>query len=430
MKSAKAPRAAKWSRLDNAAKIFPSTSSRRDPKVFRFSCELNDPIELEALQRALELTVELFPHFRSVVRRGLFWYYLEQSTIEPIATVEADPPCSPIYSSVKKELLFAVTCYRRRISLEVYHALTDGTGALQFLRVLVSNYLPIRYPDAFGADPPSLNYDASITERGDDSFRKYYAPEKKGKRVQPPKAYRLTGTRLPGCAIRVIEGVMPAGLTKEKARGMGTSLTAFIAAAMICAIHAEAPLRDRKKPVVISIPVNLRNYFESESARNFFGLFTVSHTFDDGDAGDTATLAKAAASVSTAFLRELDADRLARRMNELAALEHNAFARIVPLFLKDIILRVYNALHARGETTSISNLGRIDMPEGFAPYISRFDVFISANRPQLCVCSYHDSLVLTMTSPFESTDVQKRFFRIFSSMGIPVTIYSNQPEEE
>ena len=31
---------AKWSRLENAAKIFPSTTSREDTKVFRFDVDL------------------------------------------------------------------------------------------------------------------------------------------------------------------------------------------------------------------------------------------------------------------------------------------------------------------------------------------------------------------------------------------------------
>lgn len=43
----------KWSRLDNAAKIFPSTSSKQDPKVFRFACELCEPVDPEVLRRAL-----------------------------------------------------------------------------------------------------------------------------------------------------------------------------------------------------------------------------------------------------------------------------------------------------------------------------------------------------------------------------------------
>ena len=60
-----------WWTLDNAAKIFPSSSSSHDSKVFRFVCELRDPVEPEILQTALNKTMVRFPMYRSVLKRGL-----------------------------------------------------------------------------------------------------------------------------------------------------------------------------------------------------------------------------------------------------------------------------------------------------------------------------------------------------------------------
>ena len=94
-----------WSRLDNAAKIFPPTSSRSDPKVFRFSCELYEQVEPEALQAALDLTLESFPHLRSVLRRGLFWYYLDSSSLQAQVEEEHLPPCAPLYDPARRGLL-------------------------------------------------------------------------------------------------------------------------------------------------------------------------------------------------------------------------------------------------------------------------------------------------------------------------------------
>ena len=194
----------KWSRLDNAAKIFPSTSSKQDPKVFRFACELCEPVDPEVLRRALGRTLEKFPPFRSVLRRGLFWYFLEQSDLVPEVSEESSPPCSPLYNPRRRGLLFAVTYYRCRINLEVYHALTDGSGALQFLRALVYDYLLLRHPDAFTHSPSALDFDASRSEREDDSFRKHYVPERKGRGEKTPRAYHMKGALLPGGRIRVV----------------------------------------------------------------------------------------------------------------------------------------------------------------------------------------------------------------------------------
>ena len=78
MKPHKEKKDRQWSRLDNAAKIFPSTSGKRDTKVFRFACELVRPVEEAILQQALDRTLEEFPGFLCVLKHGLFWYYLEE----------------------------------------------------------------------------------------------------------------------------------------------------------------------------------------------------------------------------------------------------------------------------------------------------------------------------------------------------------------
>jgi hypothetical protein len=76
-------RPVEWTKLDNAAKIFPPTSNERDTKVFRFVCELNDEIDKSILQEALDKTMLLFPFYRSVLRSGVFWYYFEGTELLP-----------------------------------------------------------------------------------------------------------------------------------------------------------------------------------------------------------------------------------------------------------------------------------------------------------------------------------------------------------
>ena len=166
------PNVKDWSRLDNAAKIFPPTSNKQDTKVFRFACQLNEWVDRDILQQAAERTLEVFPTFRSVLNHGLFWYYLEKTDLLPIVEPEYRPPCGQIYDPSSRNLLFEITCYRDRINLEVYHALTDGTGALQFLKTLVCNYLSIKYPQLRQELLSEIEYDASVSDRGDDSFLK------------------------------------------------------------------------------------------------------------------------------------------------------------------------------------------------------------------------------------------------------------------
>ena len=87
-----------WMRLDNAGKIFPATSDKRDTGVFRVSCELKEYVDPGCLQRALDAALRRFPYFLFVLRVGLFWYYLERGDFIPQVHEEDRPVCSPLYN--------------------------------------------------------------------------------------------------------------------------------------------------------------------------------------------------------------------------------------------------------------------------------------------------------------------------------------------
>lgn len=406
--------------LDNAGKIFPWTSNKRDTKVFRFACELYEAVDRKDLQTALDMTMEEFPLFRSSLRKGLFWYYLRPSGTIPVVSEENEPPCSSIYDANRYNLLFEVTYFKNRINLEVYHALTDGTGALQFLRSLVYNYIITHYASDFGENPPPHDYDASLTQKAEDSFRKYY---KKTKRipVKEVRAYKIRGAKTPHSRLKVIEGVMSAKSVIDAAHSYDATVSVFLTSLFLSSIAKNAPLYKKKRPVVITVPINLRNFFSSQTARNFFCTMNISYDFYN-EPDDLKLIAK---SVAQQFKDKLTPEYITSRMNGFSAIEHNAIVRIVPLFLKNIIMRVAGKMNEIQATASMSNIGKVKMPEGFEKYIRIFDVFISTTKVQMCMCSYGDSMTLSFSSAFRDTDIQKDFFRALADMGIDITAASN-----
>jgi len=408
-----------WTRLDNAAIIFPSNSSARDSKVFRFFCELKEPVDARVLQSALDKTVPQFPFFRSVMHRGLFWYYLEDSDLPATVLPEEMPPCSLMYHPESKSLLFRVSCHGCRINLEIYHALTDGTGAMQFLSALICNYLTEKHrPDFSGSLPHGS---ATRSQMGDDSFQKYYEKPARTLPAWEKRAYRLRGERLPEYRLAVIEGRMSVKALLDCCHARGVTLTALLTAVLIRSIHEGMPLRERRRPVVITIPVNLRNYFPSETTRNFFTVINVPYDFSRQE----DSLDAVAASVKQTFQEELKEEKLHERLNLLCSLEHSIPLRLLPLMLKDPVLRAAGGMARRKVSASFSNVGKVVMPEGLREYIRLFGAFTSPNQLQATSCSFLDTYVITFAGHLRSHDTECAFFRALVRMGIDVTVASN-----
>ena len=405
-----------WSRLDNAAKIFPPTSSRRDTKVFRFLCELTESVEPVPLQHALERTITQFPFFRSTLKKGMFWYYLEDTGALPQVAEEHEAPCAPLYDGEKPGPLFRVLYYGRRINLELHHALADGSGALQFLRTLVFSYLSERH-----GIKGTLSDDASPGERELDAFYKYYDRTQAVPKAVRYRACHIRGEHLPDYHTGVTEGILPASAMLAQAHTFDATLSEFLVAQLICAVRDGMAVREHLRPVVVSVPVDLRRFFPAQTARNFFGLIHVAyHVRKEKDSFEQVL-----AAVRADFARQLTRENLEGVIGRYAAIENHPLIKSVPLQLKIPSLKLAGWWAGGGDTVALSNLGRVTMPTEAAPYIRLFDVVLSTGRPQICLCSFGDTLAVSVSSPLADTGLQRRFFQSLTALGLPMQVVSD-----
>ena len=81
-----------WYKVDNVAKVFLATTTRRDPRVFRVSCTLTEEVDLDLLNKALRHTAKEWPQFQVTLHRGLFWHYFEATDQIPAARQEDKAP--------------------------------------------------------------------------------------------------------------------------------------------------------------------------------------------------------------------------------------------------------------------------------------------------------------------------------------------------
>ncbi len=415
------PRIRKWYKLDNAAKIIPPTSRGSDTRVFRLMCELKEEICPEALQAALEQTIPDFPHFHCHMKKGLFWYYLEASHERPVVEEEHLPALSPLYVRGRKNVLYRLTYYQKRISLEMFHALSDGAGGFFFFKQVILQYLHNRY----GFDFPKPEF-ATGSERGEDPFDRFYVRSRNKRildniRSARKKAYRLKGDRDENLNLHLIEGSVSVKALFIFCRSHNTTIAIASTAFMIEAIIPELRKREYNRPIVISVPINLRNYFPTTSARNFFGVINVVFPLANYDGSFESILQV----VESSFKTQLTEENVRKTMNTFSALEHNWAIRMVPLTIKDIGIQGFNFLRTREVTTSVSNVGIVTMPEGAEQYVEKFASFMSTQRMQLCLSSFSDQLVFGFASAFKQCAVIRNFFRNLAKRGIAVELVTN-----
>ena len=396
----------KWRKLDNAALAFPLVTGKNDTRVFRFYCQLKEKVDGEILQQALDQTMEKYPLFQAVLRKGLFWFYLERRDIHATVRQEKRPPCSSLYIPDKKSLLFQVSYHNNRMNFEVFHGLTDGTGAMNFLEELVQNYLILAHSET---ELPRVEHEEEITpgDQEEDSFSQYYSSEIPRNKEKKPAAVKLKGEKLVHSDMDITEVILNVKETLAKARSYGVSITILLTAMLLCSIQEEIPRNRQKKPVTLMIPVNLRNYFPSQSMGNFFGWIEVGYVFEE----DTS-FEEVLSSVKQQFQEQLQKDRIAMNMNGYVRIEKNPFVRAVPLEIKKFFLMAGANLGSRSITAVYSNIGIIRLPEEYKEYIERFGIFASTDSLQLCSCSYGEQLVLGFTSKIPDDSIQRNFMKM------------------
>ncbi len=405
-------------RLDNVGTFYAAQAGSPVQTVFRFSAAMADAVDAAALQAALDDTVALFPSFNVCLRSGLFWHYLEPAAKAPSAQPEVLPICFGLHTG-HRSTLFRVSWHEQRINLEVSHMISDGRGSLEFFRTLVGLYAQHRYGAPYEGALGQAAAEAR-SQQAEDSFSRHY-DRRSAAATRSTRAWRLPGLR-DQARPTFMEYHLPAGRVHQWARSMGVSVTSLIIAAVICAVRAEMPARDRNRPIRLDVPVDLRQFFDSSTMRNFFGLAFVSYTPDPHD----EPLDAVAAQVQQQILAGCTADAMKGRMNRMVALEKNPVLRMAPLFVKDLALAVGARIAARDVTTTVSSLGRVELPASAAPFVRSVSVLTSTTGLNFVACTFGDDLSLGISTVFRNLAVVRSLCRIFAGQGIEGRIDINQ----
>ena len=413
----------RYDKLDNTANLFPMIVSESMSNVYRLSVTLNYEVVPDILQGALEKVLPYFDVFNCKMTEGMFWYYFETND-KPAPRVEREDtyPCRYINAHMNNGYQFSVSYYENRINLEVFHAVTDGNGALAFLREITYQYLRDRYPELKETNQDVLNADTSLDK--EDSYLRNYAKSKK-KRYKKEKAFIIEGEKLTPPEMGIIHGYISINEIKKVAKQYGVTINQYLLGTFAWAVYKEGMnLRAGKKPFSACVPVNLRPYFGSDTLKNFFAI--VSATYYPKK--DNATFEEVLTEVADSLKKQITKENLEDILSYNVSNEENKLLRAVPLFLKSIVMKRIYMASAKANTTTVTNMGLMKVDEAYEKYIKHFSAVLSTSPGQNvkgAVCSYKDTLVFTFSSSIRQTHIQKEFFRHMVSDGIDVTIESN-----
>ena len=424
----KKPSQLRWMRLDNAAKIYPAARRRSWSNVFRLSVTLTEKVDRDVLQAALDQVVPRFPSMAAQLRRGVFWYYLQELAQPPGICPEYSYPLAQMGRDETRACALRVIVHENRIAVEFFHALTDGNGGLVFLKTLVAQYLRLKY----GAKIPCTDGILDITEPPseeelEDSFLKYAGAVAAGRKEHD--AWRLSGT--PSEQLNLTCLMLPTEQALEKAHEYGVSLTQFLTAAMMEALlelQAEVvPKVRRRKAIKVLIPVNLRKLFPSKTLRNF-ALYVTPEV--DPRLGQYS-FRELCQTVHHHMGLEISAKRLGRVIATNVGDEKSLAVKVLPLFIKNAVMKaVFDAVGERKSCLTLSNLGAVKLPEEMARFVQRMDFILSpqAMAPHNCgVISYGDTIYINMIRNIRQSHLELALFRALQRQGLTVTVQSNLP---
>ena len=418
-----------WFKLDNAAKIYPASHNRYYSNLFRMSATLYEDVDIRVLEQAIKNTIPRFPSIAARLSEGLFWYYLRPVDTPPPIFAEYSYPLAYMTKKELKTCAFRVIVYRKRIALEIFHSLTDGTGGLIFLKSLVAEYLELKHE----IEIPYENGVYSRKERPkhyetEDSFLKNSGPVKETRK--DTDAWRIDGTLEEDGYINVTFFQMSSEKIIQMAREKKVSVNTFLCAVLMKAIlNLEFDLiknPKKYKPVKVLIPINLRPIFNSKTLRNF-ALYTIPEI--DPRLGDY-TLDEIINVVHHKVGMYATKKNMAKMIETNVADERNVALRIVPLFIKNLVMKiVFNTFGEKKSCLTLSNLGEIKMPENMKEYIDRVDFILGtqAQAPYNCSAyTFRGILNVTFTRDIKEARLESYFFRELQKLGVEVTVQSNQ----
>lgn len=408
-----------WYPLDNAAKIYPLSMKENWMSVFRLSYYLKEDIVPEIFQIALTFTMKRFSTFRTSIRKGFFWHYIDGIKKRFHVYHDKMLPCSYINVSNLGKQSFKAVYYKNRISVEYFHILTDGYGGTVFLSTLVGTYLNLLGNNIDNNDIVlNINDKPSKEEITDEFTTKKKA--NKSRSLVDNKALEIDGklSSIKPCQILHFDINLNdlKRLSKEKNVTITELILGFIFMVLSYSTSGTGSIK-------IQVPSNMRKYYPSKTLRNF-ALYSVISI----DKKSITNLDDVLIEIKGQMKEKNTKERLDETMTYTNNLVNSL--RTIPLFIKRPIASiVYGFLGDKVLTSVLSNLGNISLPNNMKDYIEKMDFSLGTgitNKVLFSMITCNDIATLSISKFTTNSSVENSLYNLLKENGINVKIHGSE----
>ncbi|MBQ8804429.1 MAG: hypothetical protein IJZ53_12400 [Tyzzerella sp.] len=401
--------------LDSSAAIYLASMNKKHTNVYRFSVMLKEKVNPEKLQEALDNVTPRFPVIVAGIKRGMFDYYVDP--VEKAPRIQKDEERMAVMSKERVETCAMRVLYReKQISVEIFHSITDGGGAMVFLGSLLAEYLRLCYSIQIPYSDRILNPKEAVKESEvKDDYITYAGG--KGIPAKRHKAYQLPNEKSGNDKNEALTRVYKAGDILKVSREYGVSMTVFLAAVMAQSlIEIKRKYPSSRNIIQVMLPINLRSKFKSDSLQNF-SLYAFMKLLPDSQDMSLEEMIRVFAGQME---KQSSAKHLQGMMTTNVKNQNWWFFKILPLPLKKLLVEVVHYIF--GESNScitMTNMGRTVFPEECKPYVEDVECIISPRRLtgyNCSIISYEENVRITLSRYGKGCGLEDVFYEKLESL--------------
>lgn len=404
--------------FDNSAKFYPIIATKKAQSLYCMGAVLKEEIDAELLHRAVNEVMKRFPSLAVSVEKDFFWYYLKQNDRDVKVFPIEGRMLRPIDPKETNGYWFRVSYAGNHMKIDMFHGLTDGTGTMRFLKAILMRYQELKGV-VFDNKADIMDWrDRPSEEETEDGFVRYYKPIGFGdidlKDIKGGVPLRILGTPVDDGYLTTLCRA-DANEIRLLAKRTGVSFTAYIAGVLAYTISR---MSDKKKPIVMMIPVNLRTIFPSATMRNFVTFVRLVIRKKDCETPETC---------AREAYRQLVEKSSKKKMEEFVSTtvraQSNIVLRVLPLFLKSFFVKVGRSILKSRQTIIFSNLGIIPVPEQLNLDRFIFQMNVSRFNPQnIGAVTIDGKVTFAFTRAIKETDLIDAFFENLGKLGVNLEI--------